>query len=384
MRPTSGPQGPDRCGRPTWENDDKAVHTGGNRLNSVASTADTAKYRNSRGGRLSWAALSRPVRARRAAEQAVTTRSGATAFGGGGAAEGTDRRDRHRRDPALLDVDETRELLSWPWLIAIAGSFAAVNLVSLIGQGGSVAPRPCSTRCSCSPTPRSCSSCCGSARTIPNPADWAIMVLPVLEGAIRFQLVGAIASWSALAIGYLGWSALNPGPASLIDLLQRLARRAPGRAAERLSREPPRRRDRGPPARARRSRAAEQRCSAPPRSAAAGARASTSTRCSTRCAPPSIQIGFTDPVGVRDRRSGVEQPARRPAGPVLAAGARHPARRSAHRRRGPGARRRRPGGVAAARRTRSRNRGLLAQDATAGRLRRCSSRYRSRSVTTVW
>jgi diguanylate cyclase (GGDEF)-like protein len=47
-------------------------------------------------------------------------------------------------------------------------------------------------------------------------------VLPVLEGAIRFQLVGAIASWSALAIGYLGWSTVNPGPASVMDLLQRL------------------------------------------------------------------------------------------------------------------------------------------------------------------
>ena len=37
-----------------------------------------------------------------------------------------------------------------------------------------------------------------------NAADWAVLVLPVIEGAIQFQMVGAIATWGAIAAGYAG------------------------------------------------------------------------------------------------------------------------------------------------------------------------------------
>ncbi len=43
-------------------------------------------------------------------------------------------------------------------------------------------------------------------RTTAGSADWAVLVLPVMEGAIRFQVRGALASWSALALGYAGWT----------------------------------------------------------------------------------------------------------------------------------------------------------------------------------
>ena len=167
-----------------------------------------------------WTALRRSVRARRAAEQAVTTRSSAPP-----SVEAALRKVRLVATVIvairLFSLDETRELLSWPWLIAIAGSFAAVNLVSLIGQrSGRITPALDAVQLLADTALVLIVLWIG--QDDPNRADWAIMVLPVLEGAIRFQLVGAIASWSALAIGYLGWSALNPGPASFTDLMQRL------------------------------------------------------------------------------------------------------------------------------------------------------------------
>jgi diguanylate cyclase (GGDEF)-like protein len=122
----------------------------------------------------------------------------------------------------LFSLDESREVLSWPWLIAIAGSFAAVNLVSLIGQRGSGRAAALLGAVQLLADTTLVLMVLWLGQDNPNRADWAFMVLPVLEGAIRFRLVGAFAVWFTLAAGYLGWSAFNPGPASVMALLQRL------------------------------------------------------------------------------------------------------------------------------------------------------------------
>src|SRR5262245_21143511 len=170
---------------------------------------------------MSWAALSRPAWARRAAKQGVTTRSGAPA-----SVEAALRKVRLVATVIvafrLFSLDETREVLSWPWLIAIACSFAAVNLVSLIGRRATGRTATILGAVQLLADTTLVLIVLWIGQDDPTRADWAIMVLPVLEGAIRFQLAGALVSWGALAIGYLGWSAVNPTPASFTDLLQRL------------------------------------------------------------------------------------------------------------------------------------------------------------------
>ena len=39
-----------------------------------------------------------------------------------------------------------------------------------------------------------------------NATDWALLVLPVIEGAIQFQMAGAIATWLGIAAGYACWA----------------------------------------------------------------------------------------------------------------------------------------------------------------------------------
>jgi DNA-binding protein HU-beta len=59
-------------------------------------------------------------------------------------------------------------------------------------------------------------------RTSADSADWAILVLPVIEGAIRFQLPGAVASWLVLALGYALWNYETANPLEMPTLAQRL------------------------------------------------------------------------------------------------------------------------------------------------------------------
>jgi diguanylate cyclase (GGDEF)-like protein len=53
-------------------------------------------------------------------------------------------------------------------------------------------------------------------------ADWAILVLPVIEGAIRFQTAGAVASWLALALAYGLWNYQSADPLPIATVAQRL------------------------------------------------------------------------------------------------------------------------------------------------------------------
>jgi diguanylate cyclase (GGDEF)-like protein len=53
-------------------------------------------------------------------------------------------------------------------------------------------------------------------------ADWAVLVLPVIEGAIRFQISGAVASWLVLAGAYGLWNYESGHPLAMSTLAQRL------------------------------------------------------------------------------------------------------------------------------------------------------------------
>ena len=59
-------------------------------------------------------------------------------------------------------------------------------------------------------------------RTGSDSADWAVLVLPVIEGAIRYQIPGAIASWAVLAGGYAGWNMRASDNLAMSTVAQRL------------------------------------------------------------------------------------------------------------------------------------------------------------------
>ncbi|MDQ1380867.1 MAG: hypothetical protein QOJ71_1586 [Actinomycetota bacterium] len=53
-------------------------------------------------------------------------------------------------------------------------------------------------------------------------ADWAVLVLPAIEGAVRFGIGGAIAGWVALAGGYYGVNAASSPSLQAATIAQRL------------------------------------------------------------------------------------------------------------------------------------------------------------------
>jgi diguanylate cyclase (GGDEF)-like protein len=64
--------------------------------------------------------------------------------------------------------------------------------------------------------------CVQSGHTGTDAADWAVLVLPAIEGAIRFRLPGAVASWLMVAIGYSTWNATTTHGMDLSVLAERL------------------------------------------------------------------------------------------------------------------------------------------------------------------
>jgi diguanylate cyclase (GGDEF)-like protein len=122
----------------------------------------------------------------------------------------------------LLSLPETRDLLSWPWLLAIAGSFAVVNLVSIVGQRGSARTAMYFDVLQLGADTALVLMVLWVGNDDPNRADWAILMLPVLEGAIRFRLIGAATVWAVIAVVYLGWNGVNHDTLSLTESAQRL------------------------------------------------------------------------------------------------------------------------------------------------------------------
>ena len=257
--------------------------------------------------------------------------------------------------------------------LALVGAFWSINLISYIAERQNArTPHPARRRPDCSPTPSSCSSSSGpSTRTrAADSADWAVLVLPVIEGAIRFQSPGRDRE---LARARRRATRLEHGdvaePARRDDRAA-AHRRVPRRAAGRIPRRAARRRDRrAPRADARRPNDAARSC-AP--AALGGQRTSQARRRrDPRRAPRHGRgDGLRRAAGVRALRP---MPPRRPAGRTESRG---PRRRSALRRRPSG---RRPADRGRPRHGRDRRSRSRAPTTT--RRRRCS-RCRSRRSTT--
>ncbi|MGQ0824184.1 MAG: diguanylate cyclase domain-containing protein [Actinomycetota bacterium] len=122
----------------------------------------------------------------------------------------------------MLATHDTRALLSWPWIVAITGLFCSINIISRIGERSSEPVRTALGIVQLVADTVLVLIVLWARQEDSQSADWAILVLPVLEGAIRFQLVGALASWLAVAAGYVGWNAVNDWLMEMPELAQRL------------------------------------------------------------------------------------------------------------------------------------------------------------------
>ena len=272
---------------------------------------------NSRGGDLSQAAASRPVRSRRAAEQASKIRAGAPASVEAALRKFARDRDGPGCDSSVLDVRDRATSCRGRGSSPIASAFTAVNLVSLIGQGGSGRTAVVLDAVQLIADTTLVLMVLWLGKDDPNSADWAILMLPVLEGAIRFQAVGALVSWAAIAVGYIGWNVAEPRRA--LDRRGRAAARGrvPRRAAERDARRASGRRDRGAPPRARRGRATEQPA-ARGRARRPQEHQPRRRRDPRRAAHTVGEMGFADPRCSRSCRRSSRR-AHRPPGPAIAA-----------------------------------------------------------------
>ena len=151
------------------------------------------------------------------------------------------------------------------------------------------APADCWRSCSSSPTRSSCcSSRSCSAADAPTPPTGRVLVLPGDRGRDPVPDASARSRPGAcVATGYAGWALVLDHDLPGRDRRPAARDRAPRRAPERLPRREPRGRDRRAPPRPATKPSNAGACCAPPRSAGAGARASTSTRSSTCSATPS-------------------------------------------------------------------------------------------------
>jgi diguanylate cyclase (GGDEF)-like protein len=53
-------------------------------------------------------------------------------------------------------------------------------------------------------------------------ADWAVLVLPAIEGAIRFRLVGAVGGWALVTLGYAAWNMTSTNGVEMATMAERL------------------------------------------------------------------------------------------------------------------------------------------------------------------
>jgi len=112
--------------------------------------------------------------------------------------------------------------LALPMVVLLVGTFALVNVLSLVAQRRDPLAR----------------TVLGVVQLVADTvivlivvwvqhgkgdsADWAVLVLPVIEGAIRFQIPGAVASWLVLSGAYGVWNYEAAHPLPMATLAQRL------------------------------------------------------------------------------------------------------------------------------------------------------------------
>jgi diguanylate cyclase (GGDEF)-like protein len=112
--------------------------------------------------------------------------------------------------------------LTLPWIAALVLAFSSINLLSLLAQRSRESWR----------TALGVVQLLGDTAVVllvvwvqkgqSDSADWAVLVLPVIEGAIRFQIPGAVASWLLLAGAYGFWNYQSAAPVPVSTLAQRL------------------------------------------------------------------------------------------------------------------------------------------------------------------
>jgi diguanylate cyclase (GGDEF)-like protein len=101
-------------------------------------------------------------------------------------------------------------------------AFASINLLSLLAQRASGRARLVLGIAQLVADTAIVLVVVGVQRGPSDSADWAVLVLPVIEGAIRFQISGAVASWLALAGAYGLWNFESAHPLAMSAIAQRL------------------------------------------------------------------------------------------------------------------------------------------------------------------
>jgi diguanylate cyclase (GGDEF)-like protein len=118
----------------------------------------------------------------------------------------------------LLTASELPRLL----IVVVVGGFASVNLLSMWAERASARTRLVLGVVQVVVDTAIVLIAVAAQPGQADSADWAILVLPVIEGAIRFQNTGAIASWLALTGAYGLWNLESAHPLPVATLAQRL------------------------------------------------------------------------------------------------------------------------------------------------------------------
>ncbi len=116
----------------------------------------------------------------------------------------------------------TASNLPRPLILVVVVGFASVNLLSLWAQRASLRTRTLLGVVQVLADTAFVLIAVAAQHGRAESADWAILVLPVIEGAIRFQSAGAVTSWLALAGAYGLWNFEAADPLPLATIAQRL------------------------------------------------------------------------------------------------------------------------------------------------------------------
>ena len=112
--------------------------------------------------------------------------------------------------------------LAWPAVASVVAGFAAINLLSLVAQRSNARTRTILGVVQLFADTTVVLVVVWAQHGSTDSADWAVLVLPVIEGAIRFQIPGAITSWLVLAGAYGIWNTQAAHPLPMSALAQRL------------------------------------------------------------------------------------------------------------------------------------------------------------------
>jgi len=88
-------------------------------------------------------------------------------------------------------------------IVALVGAFLAANLISIFLHDRSARARTTSAILALI-VDAAVVLLVACLRDGTNATDWAVLALPVIEGAIQFRMPGAAATWGAIAVGYSG------------------------------------------------------------------------------------------------------------------------------------------------------------------------------------